>query len=85
MFLQVIDPEAFGGGAGFRRQTGWLAAACRASAPAPGVEAVRLPGERALQRRQAAETEGLRLHPGILEALSPWGERFGVSPPAPLG
>ena len=35
VFVQVLDPEAFAGGAAFRRQTGWIADACRASAPGP--------------------------------------------------
>ena len=51
VFVQVLDPDAFAGAAAFRRQTGWIADACRASAPRPGVERVRLPGEAALARR----------------------------------
>ena len=77
VFLQVIDPDAFGGGVAFVRQTGWLADAVRSN-PAAGEDPVRLPGARglALKRRQLAE--GLRLYPSILPALAPWGERFGV-------
>ncbi len=78
VFLQVIDPAAFGGLDGFLRQTTWLADAARASPPAPGMDAVRLPGARglALKRRQLAE--GVALHPSIMPALAPWAERLGV-------
>ena len=78
VFVQLLDPEAFAGGAGFRRQTDWLAAACRASPPQPGVDAVRLPGEAALRRRRAALTNGIELHPGILPALEGWAQRLQV-------
>ena len=83
-FLQVIDPEAFGGGAAFRRQTSWLAAACRSNPPRPGVEAVRLPGDRALALRRRAVVDGLALHPGIMEALEPWARRAGLPLPEAL-
>ncbi|MFO0796959.1 MAG: Ldh family oxidoreductase [Gemmataceae bacterium] len=79
VFVQATDPAAFGGAAEFRRETGWLAAACRAAAPAPGVAAVRLPGERGLARKRAALANGVELYAGILEALAPHAERLGVA------
>ncbi len=84
VFIQVFDPEAFGGLSDFTRQTGWVADACRATPPVPGGEPVRLPGERALARKRAALEHGLTLYPGIIENLTPHAERLGVSPPAPL-
>jgi LDH2 family malate/lactate/ureidoglycolate dehydrogenase len=83
VYLQIMDPAAFGGGDSFVRQTGFIAATCRRSPPAPGMEAVRLPGEQGLARRRRARAEGLHLYPGIMEALAPWAERFDVVPPAP--
>lgn len=81
--VQVYDPEAFGGREAFLRQTGWLADACRANPPRPGVERVRLPGEAALRRKREALAQGVVLHPGIVETLAPYAERYGVSlPPA---
>ncbi|MEI4472940.1 Ldh family oxidoreductase [Frigidibacter sp. MR17.24] len=82
--VQVWDPEAFGGRAAFLRQTGWLADACRATPPRPGVKSVRLPGERALARRRQGLAEGVALHPSILPALAPHAERLGVDLPGPL-
>ena len=84
VFLQVIDPEAFGGLAQFTRQTDWLAAACRAATPRPGVERVRLPGERGLAEFHRQQRDGVELYPGILTGLTPWAERFGIASPAAL-
>ncbi len=36
VFLQVLDPEAFGGRDAFVRQSSWLADACHAATPRPG-------------------------------------------------
>ena len=84
VFVQAIDPAAFGGSAAFRSETGWTATACRDNPPAPGVAAVRLPGERGLALKRRALAEGVALYPGILAALAPHGEKFGVSAPAAL-
>ena len=83
VFLQVLDPAAFGGADAFARETGWLADAARSTPPAPGRDAVRLPGERGLQLRARQMREGVRLYPGIMPALAAWADRLGVPPPAP--
>jgi L-lactate dehydrogenase len=84
VFVQIIDPAAFGGADGFVRQTDWIAAACHGATPRPGVERVRLPGERGLTLyRQQLET-GIALYPGILDALRPWAERYRVALPAAI-
>ncbi|MEZ5935267.1 MAG: Ldh family oxidoreductase [Alphaproteobacteria bacterium] len=84
VFIQVFDPDAFGGLAAFARQTGWIAEACRETQPVPGGDPVRLPGERALSRKREALDNGLALYPGILDGLVPHAERLGVTPPRPL-
>ncbi|MBX9582697.1 MAG: Ldh family oxidoreductase [Gemmataceae bacterium] len=84
VFVQVLDPAAFGGADPFVRQTGWLAAACRDCPPAPGVDAVRLPGQRGLERKRRALAEGVPLYPGLLAALVPYSEKLGVAPPRPI-
>lgn len=81
VFIQVIDPAAFAGTDAYLRQSSWLAAACQASPPAPGGEAVRLPGQRAMTRRRAALKEGLTLYPGIMEALLPLASAHNIRPP----
>ena len=81
VFLQVLDPAAFGGTDAFVRQTGWLADAARAAPAAPGGPPVRLPGARGLALKREALARGVRLHPSILPSLVPWAERLGVPPP----
>ncbi|MFO1055627.1 MAG: Ldh family oxidoreductase [Dongiaceae bacterium] len=85
VFVQVIDPAAFGGLDAFRRQTDWVAAACRENPVRPGVDQVRLPGERGLASKRAALADGVRLYPGIMAALAPWAARLGVTPPSSRG
>jgi L-lactate dehydrogenase len=84
VFVQVIDPSAFGGHEAFTRETGWLANACRSVAPRPGVERVRVPGESALARRRDAEAHGVALYPGVIDALRPAAEKLGVQVPSPI-
>ncbi len=84
VFVQVIDPAAFGGLADFRRETSWTAEACRTNPPRPDVEAVRLPGQRGLENKRRALVDGVALYPGILTALASHGERLGVSAPSPI-
>lgn len=84
IFVQVFEPDGFAGVAAFSRQTSAITALCQASRPAPGVAAVRLPGERALACKRAALRDGLELHAGIIENLVPWSERLGVAAPQPI-
>ena len=83
VFVQVLDPEAFGGLAEFRRQLDWLVTACSENPPREGGGKVRLPGHGGLERRRAQLAGGVTLHPSILPGLAPWAQRFGLSIPAP--
>jgi LDH2 family malate/lactate/ureidoglycolate dehydrogenase len=83
LFVQVLDPAAFGGADAFIRQTGWIAEACRDNPPAPGFNEVRLPGSQALQKKRQAMKEGVVLHASIIPSLSPWAEKFGIAMPKP--
>ena len=84
LFVQVMDPACYGGADAFLQETGFVAEACRGNPPAPGVEAVRLPGDMALKRKAAALRDGLELYPGILDALRPWADGCGVPLPRPI-
>lgn len=84
VFVQLLDPEAFGGLAAFRRQMDHLVRAARASKPRPGVDRVRLPGEGGLRRRREQRASGVALYPTIMPALAPWAEKLGVASPNAL-
>jgi len=84
VFVQALDPRAFGGIDAFRRQMDWLVDACHGATPRPGVERVRLPGERGLKLMREQLARGVELHPTILPALAPWSEKLGVPMPAPV-
>jgi L-lactate dehydrogenase len=85
VFLQVIDPEAFGGRDGFAREMEWLAEESRTNPTQPGKPPVRLPGSRGLQLRAEQLEQGVALYPTIMPALQSWAEKLGVELPAPLG
>lgn len=84
VFVQLIDPAAFGGREAFQRQMGWLAEAAEANPPRPGGSPVRMPGARGLALRDQQLADGVTLYPGILNALLPWADRLGVALPEPL-
>lgn len=84
VWVQVVDPEAFAGIAGFRRQIDHIVQACRSNPPRPGVEAVRLPGQAAMAKKRQAIAAGVILHPSIMPALLPWADRLGVGAPEPV-
>lgn len=84
VFVLVIDPEAFAGGAAFRRQMHWLAEKCRNSLVAPGSPAVRVPGDRGLSAKRAQLGAGVILAPPVVEAMRRWAERFGIAMPRTL-
>ncbi len=84
VFVQVLDPEAFGGLASLTRQTDHLRNISHASKPQPGVGRVRLPGERGLARKAAQLADGVELHGTIMPALVALAGELGVSLPVAL-
>jgi len=85
VFVQVLDPEAFGGRDAFARQMDWLGAACRAATPRPGTQGARLPGERGLALARTQAKDGIALHPTILPTLAGWAARYDVAVPEAVG
>ena len=83
VFVQIVDPQAFGGLAAFAHQMQWIADACHGNPPRAGGAAVRLPGEGGLSKRRDQLAGGLVLNAEIMPALQPWAERFGVARPEP--
>ena len=85
VFVQVLDPAAFGGDDDFARQVDWVAHACRSAAPRPGGEGVRLPGERGMRRYREQQANGVELFEGIMPSLVAWADKLRVDAPAPIG
>lgn len=81
VFIQMIDPEAFGGSHAFRRVMQYLADACVQSKPI--AEPVRMPGSRALRMRDEQKKNGLRLHPAIPPALKDCARDYNIQFPEP--
>jgi LDH2 family malate/lactate/ureidoglycolate dehydrogenase len=85
VFIQVIDPEAFGGTAAFIEESDFLAAAFRDSRPINSSKPVRVPGDRAFQSKVTRSSDGIPLSPLVVEALASWARSNGVSGPVPTG
>jgi L-lactate dehydrogenase len=84
VFVQVLDPEAFGGIGDYTRETDWLVAACHDATPRPGGPRVRLPGERGMRQYREQQAQGVALFEGIMPSLVPWAERLGIAVPHAL-
>jgi LDH2 family malate/lactate/ureidoglycolate dehydrogenase len=84
VFVQVLDPAAFGGTGAFATQMDWLVRACHDATPRPNGPPVRLPGERALRSYREQIANGVALYPAIMPALEPWARKLGVAPSPPL-
>jgi L-lactate dehydrogenase len=82
VLVQAFDPEAFGGRAAFERQADWLITACRTNPPRPGVNEVRLPGQRGLALKREQSQHGVALHEDILPALETWANQLKIALPA---
>ena len=85
VFLQILDPQAFGGLAAFERQMNHVNAQCHASRPVPSVQAVRMPGERGLLHKAQALVSGLGLHPSVMPMLEPWAHKWRIEMPCETG
>lgn len=70
VFVQVIDPEAFGGAAPFGSVMGHVGDLCRAAEPVDPARPVRLPGEAALARKAEQLRDGVRLDPEVWRLVS---------------
>lgn len=81
LFVQVIDPAAFGDAAKFTAVTDDLVAKVRACQPLDLNNPVRVPGERSIYRREQQLTDGVALDEAIVGRLQRAAERFDVALP----
>lgn len=85
VYLQVLDPDFFGGRADFIRLMDDLSARCHANAPIDPAQPVRLPGEGAQARIRDAQAHGVALLPAVVAALAEAAERYRVAMPPAVG
>jgi len=81
VFVQALDPTAFGGVDDFIHQMEHIAQLCHDNPPRDRSAPVRLPGERGLSRRREQLAAGVELHSSIMPALVPWASRLAVGVP----
>ncbi|MCO6384632.1 Ldh family oxidoreductase [Oceanicola sp. 502str15] len=82
VFLQVIDPEAFGGREGFVREVSHLGDLCRANRPIDPGRPVRMPGDRANEALAASRAGEVRLPAEVATRLATCAADFNVPMPA---
>ncbi|RAJ94628.1 Ldh family oxidoreductase [Aliidiomarina maris] len=81
LFVQVLDPAAFGEPSEFIQQADDLVARMQACTPIDSTKPVRVPGQRALQYRQQQLAEGVQLDSATVGRLERAAERFDVAMP----
>jgi LDH2 family malate/lactate/ureidoglycolate dehydrogenase len=84
VYLTLHDPSAFGGIEDFKRQTDWVARESRNNPPRPGIDSVRMPGDRGLALKARQLVEGIALHSTIPPMLRDCGKRYGLEMPEAL-
>lgn len=78
VYLQVIDPEAFGGRDKLKKQAQHMVDSFKKSKPIDPKKPVRIPGERALKLKADRIENGLVLSDDIMASLKKWSEKLNV-------
>jgi L-lactate dehydrogenase len=81
-FVQVLDPDFFGGRATFGEEMDFLADRSRANRPADPARPVRLPGDNAAQCIAAAKAHGVAYDDVTWAALARAADALGVAMPS---
>ncbi|SFP25318.1 Ldh family oxidoreductase [Tranquillimonas alkanivorans] len=81
VFIQVMDPEAFGGADAFVEQVAAVNALCRENRPAEGLDRVRVPGDGAHARLASSRAEGVRLPDEVWRRVSACAREMDVALP----
>ncbi len=79
VFLQVINPEAFGGVDAFKKQAQYLNDSFKTSEPMNPQRPVRLPGQQALQRKADDQKSGVPLSDETVSSLKRWADKLQVN------
>jgi LDH2 family malate/lactate/ureidoglycolate dehydrogenase len=78
VFLQIINPDAFGGLAHYLREMDWLGNACTDSTSKNSSQPVRLPGSRGLLLKKEPIKNGVELEAGIIKALKKLSKKYEI-------
>ena len=78
-FVQVIDPEAFSGLEAFKEEMTFLSQQCLNNEPIDKNNKVRMPGEKALLRRDKSIKNGISLNQDIINTLEKLAEKFKIN------
>lgn len=78
LFILVIDPEKFVSRADFSREVDRLVASIKGARKAPGVDEIRVPGERARSVRQRQMKEGIEIDPPVWSAIQDIMEELDI-------
>lgn len=81
IYLQVIDPTAFGGADSFRQEMSWVVEACRRNRPRDPAAPVRVPGENALALREKSLIHGVSIAAPVAAALMDQARALSVEVP----
>ena len=82
-FMFAISPRAFGDEAAFRAAVAAYVAEIKSSRPAPGAEAIRMPGERAFAERERRLRDGIPVLRATWEIVTDIAADLGVPMPEP--
>lgn len=83
VFLQIIDPNAFGANSSFLRQTAALTQLWESCEGSDG-NAVRVPGKRAWEMRREQLADGVQLYPTVEEDLRTLARKYQQRFPDPF-
>lgn len=84
VFLQVINPEAFGGLAYFKKEMSFFRENALQNPTLPGAAPVRMPGQRAMKMREEYLKSGVELYPTIMPGLQVYAEKYDIEMPKPV-
>ncbi len=77
--IMLIDPQSLGGRERYFAEMKRLKARIKGVRKLPGIDEIRLPGERALASLREAETRGIILNESQLQILSDMAEEAGIA------
>jgi uncharacterized oxidoreductase len=80
VFLEALDPAAFGAGESFPNETATLVDYVKSSPTAPGFDRILVPGEVEHETRQARRRDGIPIEDETFQRLKAAADRLGPTP-----